>query len=579
MFDAFCLSVALAVGQGSPVDPTLEMPPELPRAVALPNVKDSSLLTAPVVPSNTKMVADMQVRPAQAVLPPSADIRPMPPSLDLARPMPPSLTAPSVPGRAVVGEPLPTRVPAALPTMTVPGTRPVQAMPVMRQAPATPMTPPAATAPATNGAPAVASSGAACNTCEKAEEEKKEPEKGHFMKLVEGTCFGSILDEHKISVSGWTAMSFNTASSGQPRSSFPVVWADRKNQFLLQQHWVDISKNIDTESRDFDWGFKIAGLVGSDYRYTVVRGLFDAQLRNSRPDAKEINGQTQNVYGADLPLFYMNFWLPGCFEGTEVQVGRMFTPFGYESVMATATPLMSRSYAFNFAPPFFHTGISINPKFSDTLSGKFMAVNGNDVFFDGSDEWRFVGALTKTFNDGDDSLTFGTSLGRGKFNANRPTPVSQNTIGLAWEPAGRNNINVFDLVYTHKVSDDLNYAFEAIYGYQTNVPSGATGLPGLGTNFNGGAGTAHWVSVVNYLTYTFSDELSGILRYEMFNDIHGQRTGFEGLYCATTLGLQIKPCDSVIIRPEVRYDHNSYSTPFGGRHGIFTAGTDLIIKW
>jgi len=29
----------------------------------------------------------------------------------------------------------------------------------------------------------------------------------------------------------------------------------------------------------------------------------------------------------------------------------------------------------------------------------------------------------------------------------------------------------------------------------------------------------------------------------------------------------------------VRYDYNDYSRPFEGKHGIFTAGADLIIKF
>jgi hypothetical protein len=35
----------------------------------------------------------------------------------------------------------------------------------------------------------------------------------------------------------------------------------------------------------------------------------------------------------------------------------------------------------------------------------------------------------------------------------------------------------------------------------------------------------------------------------------------------------------VILRPELRYDYNGESSPFEGRHGLFTAGTDLILRW
>ena len=59
-----------------------------------------------------------------------------------------------------------------------------------------------------------------------------------------------------------------------------------------------------------------------------------------------------------------------------------------------------------------------------------------------------------TSDDEKSSLTLGTSVGRGKFNAGRPNGPAQGitTLGLAYEPAGRNNINVFDVVYTQKLS-------------------------------------------------------------------------------------------------------------------------------
>lgn len=563
MFDAFCLGVVLAVGQGSPVDPTL--PPELPRSVTVPNVAKESPLSIPSTPA--PMV--MPVRTASAN-PAIQEIRSMPISADVA-------------GKATVGDATPTRIPASLPNMTLPGAAPantgrVPGQPVLMQnpAPATPVPKSATPAPATPAAG------------DKKEEEKKddkpaEPEKGHFMKALEGTHVGNWMDENNLSVSGWAAGSY-TYSNSRTKSSLPLTWNDRSNTFLFQQFWLDFSKNLKTDSKEIDWGWKVAFLAGSDYRYTVVRGLFSDQLRNSTPALGEPNGIKQNIYGADLPLFYANLWLPSVFEGTELQVGRVFTPFGYESVMATSAPLMSRSYAFNWAPPFFHTGINAVVKFSDTVNGTFMLANGNDVFFDGSDELRFVGTLTKTFNDGDDSVTFGTSIGRGAFNSGRPN--FNNTAGLSAETLGRNNMNIFDLVYKHKVNDELSLGLEALYAYQTGVPAAATGNA---NNFGGTNATAHWLSVVNYVHYKWCDKVSSILRVENFYDAEGQRTGFEGLYTATTFGFQISLTDSIMIRPEVRYDINNYSNPFGQagyivnptqrRNNLFSAGSDLIIKW
>src|SRR5262249_31111629 len=158
------------------------------------------------------------------------------------------------------------------------------------------------------------------------------------------------------------------------------------------------------------------------------------------------------------------------------------------------------------------------------------------VFFDGSQEWRYAGQLTFTSEDEKDSLALGTSLGRGKFDASRPNGPVQGitTIGLAYEPFGRNHFNVFDLVYTPKGHDKLPFAYERIYGYQQGVPATATGSP---LNFNGTSGTASWFSLVKYVNYNFSDQLGGILRLEAFYDAEGSRTGFEGWYWAGTAGL------------------------------------------
>ncbi len=348
---------------------------------------------------------------------------------------------------------------------------------------------------------------------------------------------------------------------------------------LLQQVWLNIEKPLDWEKAEVQHGFKVAFLYGSDYRFTLIRGFLNNQLKNQNLDPRELNGFEQNIYGGDIPVFAYTAWLPGIGgQGTELQIGRMFCQFGYESVMAPSTPLMSRSYAFNWAPPFFHVGILATTKVNQNLTVKNMFINGNDVFFDGSQKWRYEGQILLTSDDEKQTLALSTTFGDGKFDATKPHGPVQGytTIGLAYEPFGRNNINVFDVVYTNKLTDDCTVALEGIYGYQTDVPAIATSSI---TNFNGGTGTAQWGGAVGYLQYNFNDKWSSCTRLEVFRDCQGQRTGFDGTYYAGTFGLQFKPCKEVMIRPEVRYDYNNDSTPFNGHHGIFTAGADLILRF
>src|SRR5205823_4821462 len=94
------------------------------------------------------------------------------------------------------------------------------------------------------------------------------------------------------------------------------------------------------------------------------------------------------------------------------------------------------------------------------------------------------------------------------------------------QPENFNNVEIFDLVWTHKFSERLNYTLDALYGFETNVPD---------------IGTASWAAAVHYLTCQVAPRLSASARLEFFHDTQGQRTGFEGLYAAVTAGVTWKP--------------------------------------
>lgn len=559
MLNVFCMGLALTAGQGSPAGP-LPIPPGVS--------EQSSFAADRSYPLPTTL--PLQTVAAPTPLPPRLSVHPATPISSQQLPMPKS-------PMPVTTIPVAPRSAPALTTQTGPGVAPI------------PMTPSATLAtPKTNGEPknGEPKNGEPKKNGEekrngdedkKNGDEAKKDDRGYFMRAIDKTWLGATLEVEGIKVDGWGAFSYNVSTRNV--TNLPYTWNDRADSALFQQFWVNIAKPVDWEKAEVQHGFNVALLYGSDYRFTLIRGFLNNQLKNHRADPRELNGFEQNIYGGDIPIFTYNVFLPGVGgEGTEITVGRMFCQFGYESVMAPSTPLMSRSYAFNWAPPFFHVGVMATTKIDKNLLVKNMIVNGNDVFFDGSQEWRYAGVATLTTDDGSSSISLATSFGRGKFDAGRPSGPVQGitTIGLAYEPFGRNNMNVFDLVYTTKLGEKTRYAFEAIYGYQTDVPAVATGSA---ANFNGGTGTAHWCSIVNYLFHDFTDKWTGVVRAEIFNDYQGQRTGFEGTYYSATLGLQCRPCDEVLIRPEIRYDYNPYSRPFTGRHDIFVAGFDMIVKF
>ncbi len=155
------------------------------------------------------------------------------------------------------------------------------------------------------------------------------------MRGLQGTWLGDLLDGNRLYLSGWTEASY-TASTDRV-SNFPVAFNDRANEFLLQQAWFRFEHPLlSTGTTEPSFGFHVDVLVGSDYRWTLIRGLFNSQLVNSTG--------AQNLYGVDPIQFYVNAYVPSLFQGTEIRVGRTYNPWGYESLEAVSTPMVSRSY-------------------------------------------------------------------------------------------------------------------------------------------------------------------------------------------------------------------------------------------
>jgi hypothetical protein len=387
-------------------------------------------------------------------------------------------------------------------------------------------------------------------------------ERWWLMNAIQDTTFGKALDSHRIEVTGWTALAFLTATSP---AELGGNWRPAINQVLVRQEWIRIERPIDATSSQPTFGFHLDVLAGTDYSFILQRGFLDDQLLNSRGN--------QNLYGIDLPQFYVNAYFPNLFAGTEFRAGRVFNPWGYESVEEWSTPLLTRSFTF-INSPYTFMALGLYPTFNSAWSGVLLLANGNDTFFGPAEEPRFVGKLTWKSSDQRNTLALGTTAGRGRFNANEP--FSSPTPGLPNEPAGHNNANMIDVVYTHQFDSSFSYAFESSYGVQHAVPAN---VPGGIVRPGAAVGTAHWASAVNYFRYAYNPRVGGIVRVELFDDIDGQRTGSPGLYTLITGGIQWRPTRALLIRPEIRYIENDTNRAFSGHHSVLTAGGDVIVRW
>lgn len=360
---------------------------------------------------------------------------------------------------------------------------------------------------------------------------------GWVMRGLEASILARPLRASRVTLSGWTDVSFTASSS--PGDNTPVGFNDGANEFLLQQHWLRVDRALDESSSGPSWGFRSDWLFGSDYRYTLARGIFNGQLT--------ADGGMPARYGIDPVHFYLALRFPRVLTGLDIKLGRFSMIHGVEMNEAVSNLLASHNYVYP-ADPFTHTGLLTTARLTPRWTLQAGLTTGSDVFIDAASSPTFVGGIRWTGSDQRTSLAAFAVVGSGRYDTR----------------AGFDNRRLFDLVLYRRFTDRLSYTAEAAFGYQRDVPE---------------IGTAQWFGVVQYLTYAFARQASWTTRVEVFDDVHGQRTGFAGPYVAATTGVNYRPVEWLILRPELRFDWNGESRPYNGEHELFTAMLDVIQRW
>ncbi|HEY6565301.1 MAG TPA: outer membrane beta-barrel protein [Pirellulaceae bacterium] len=363
-------------------------------------------------------------------------------------------------------------------------------------------------------------------------------ERWWLMRSLQGSFVGWQLDSRRIEILGWTEGSY-TASSASDQN-LPLGLNYLANEFALQQNWLRIDRPVDPEGQAMHCGFRSDWILpGTDYRFTLPRGLWNGQL--------SANDGQPALYGVDAVQFYGEVFVPRVAEGMTVKVGRFFLPYGVETTEAITTPLASRSYGFIYNP-FTQFGLLTTTKLNEAWSVVWGLSAGNDVLIDPANEPTLDLGFKWTDPLGHQSVNVFAIVGESRFN------VAESF----------NHPSMVDIVYTRSLTARLNYSGDFIAGYQRDVPD---------------QGTVTWQGLAQYLTYRCSPHLSANTRIELFHDEDGNRTGSEGLYTALTAGLTAQPVPNLIVRPELRCDYNDQSRPFEGEHALFTAAADVIVRW
>lgn len=381
---------------------------------------------------------------------------------------------------------------------------------------------------------------------------EEKADKLFLMRILEGSAF----EQAGLSARGYTNANYTVSNlTGQSvaRNNLPQAMNYMGNQFLLEQSSLTVEKLLDYEKQEFQWGFNLTALVGSDYRFTVSNNLADSQLR--------MNQGLPNTYGIDpMTQGYVNVWLPGIGDGTEVKIGKFWTPIFNESIDPTLNRTVSRATTF-MNNPFTHTGVLATTKLNDRWTMNNGAVMGADVFFGPVARFNYLGGIKWESEGAKDSIAFNTMIGPAEY--------------LQGLNAG-NNFNEFEILYSHNFNEKWNYTLDMLYDYQNNIVGNVVSRDGSARVIN--SEWANWFGIVQYLTYNINDKWSTTSRVEFFDDSKGVKTGYEGLYSIFTQALTWKIKDGFWFRTEVRYDY-AQSRAFQGQHGLFTLPFDFILRY
>jgi hypothetical protein len=352
---------------------------------------------------------------------------------------------------------------------------------------------------------------------------------------------------------------YGNGSNPQSGVSFGQSFTDRSNSILLNQALFTVEKQLDKKATDYDFGFKLQAMYGTDARYThFLNELSYVTSQRTQFDIVEA------AFLAHTP------WLTE--GGIDFTVGQYPTSMGFETIDPSTNPFYSHSYIFNYSLPFKHTGALSVTHLIPELDLYLQIDTGNQTSFGspgGDNNGAIAGmvGLGSTLMDGNLTL-----LALSHFGPEQPIGMPGGTLPGVGGLANKYYRYYNDAFVTYKYDDKLSFTTEFSWVHDA-----------LGFNTNGQKG-ADAYGAAQYVTYALTDTIALNARGEIFRDqnnffvaglanslgpvnvlggrspqsfIQGPVTGTT--YGAITLGFTYKPVvpdmiTALMIRPEVRYD-------------------------
>jgi hypothetical protein len=446
-----------------------------------------------------------------------------------------------------------------------------------------------------------------------------------FMVAIADTGLGKAMASSHIQMYGWVDIGGNISTSHVHQGNQPAAYAYAPNTVTLDQAVVYIERTPDTVQSDHvDWGFRVSGIYGSNYRYTASRGfLVDQGLF-----------QKNKINGFDMPMIYGELFIPKIAQGLLIRIGRYISLPDIEAQLAPNNYMYTHSLTYTF-DNYTNEGIQLTLAATKNLFLQLGVSMGSDTALWNSNK-RLVNPTYGvaipygTDGEGNTLYTTNTLFPNATFKTD-PGAVPSITACVRYQTDsandniylcadainhgtwGYNNLQWFGGTYYHKFSSNTHVSIESYYLYQKNVVNVDAGSPGAaifaagGTPFspqfypyNGPSGaqcanvtaiscTAKVYTALAYWNWepTPLDNLS--LRTEYYNDEEGQRTGTKTRYYEVGFGWQHWFSPQIEIRPEVTYyrsldglafnnDFSTGNTSLAKNHQLMVSG-DIIIHF
>ena len=267
--------------------------------------------------------------------------------------------------------------------------------------------------------------------------------------------------------------------------NFGHLFTDKANTPLLNQILLTVQRPLDPKATDYDFGFKLQAMYGTDARYTHYLGEFDYA----------INDWSQITPVEAWGIVHTPWLFAG---GIDIKAGQFVTLEGAETIDPTTNYFYSHSYIFNFGIPLVDTGIMTIAHVDPLLDVYLGAVTGENTTFgnrqgDNNGAAAFEGGIGLNLLGGNLTILATTHIG----------PETADTRSAIQFACGCNPNSALrylnDITATWKVNDNLTLITDANYIRDDAFPSSGYG-------------------VAQYAIYKINDWLSVAGRAEVWRD-------------------------------------------------------------